>query len=96
MISNHCLKNARTDLQSLLCGYKRTERCSASKVGSYLRLLDSFVTQFKAQGPSRTCNESKEEEEKKMPSALKRGLGCEIVPSGFQGLAAESRSQIWP
>ena len=30
--------------------------------GSYLRLIDSCITQLKAQGPSRTCNESKEEE----------------------------------
>ena len=29
--------------------------------GSYLRLLDSCITQLKAQGPSRTCNESKED-----------------------------------
>ena len=28
---------------------------------SYLRLVDSCITQIKAQGPSRTCNESKEE-----------------------------------
>ena len=28
---------------------------------SYLRLIDSCVTQLKVQGPSRTCNESKEE-----------------------------------
>ena len=34
-----------------------------SEAGSYLRLIDSCITQFKAQGPSRTCNESKEEEE---------------------------------
>ena len=27
----------------------------------YLRLIDSCITQLKAQGPSRTCNESKEE-----------------------------------
>ena len=32
-------------------------------VGSYLRLIDSCITQLKAQGPSRTCNESKEEED---------------------------------
>ena len=31
--------------------------------GSYLRLTDSCITQLKAQGPSRTCNESQEEEE---------------------------------
>ena len=40
-----------------------TEMCSVSQAGSYLRLIDSCITQLKAQGPSRTCNESKEEEE---------------------------------
>ena len=30
---------------------------------SYLRLIDSCITLLKAQGPSRTCNECKEEEE---------------------------------
>ena len=30
--------------------------------GSYLRLIDSCITQLKAQEPSRTSNESKEEE----------------------------------
>ena len=30
--------------------------------GSYLRPIDSCITQLKAQGPSRTCDESKEEE----------------------------------
>ena len=39
------------------------EICSGFEVGSYLRLIDSCVTQLRAQGPSRTCNESKEEEE---------------------------------
>jgi len=33
----------------------------SSSVG--LRLIDSCITQLKAQGPSRTCNESREEEE---------------------------------
>jgi len=28
---------------------------------SYLRLIDSCITQLKAHGPSRTCNESQEE-----------------------------------
>ena len=37
-----------------------TETCSGSEAGSYLRLIDSSITQLKAQGPSRTCNESKE------------------------------------
>ena len=31
--------------------------------GSYLRLIDSCITQLKAQGPSGACNESKEEKE---------------------------------
>jgi len=39
-----------------------TEMCSGAEAGSYLRLVDSCITQVKAQGPSRTCNESKEEE----------------------------------
>ena len=42
-----------------------TEMCCGTEAGSYLRIIDSFITQLKAQGPSRTCNESKEEEKKK-------------------------------
>ena len=34
-----------------------------SEAGSYLRLIDSCITQLKVQGPSRTCNESNEKEE---------------------------------
>ena len=37
--------------------------CCGTEAGSYLRLIDSCITQFKAQGPARTCNESKEEDE---------------------------------
>ena len=37
---------------------------------SYLRLIDSCITQLKAQGPSRTCNESKEEEEEEEEGPL--------------------------
>jgi hypothetical protein len=33
------------------------------QTGSYLRLTDSCLSQLEAQGPSMTCNESKEEEE---------------------------------
>jgi len=36
--------------------------CSGSEAGSYLRHIDACITQLKAQGPSRTCNESKKEE----------------------------------
>ena len=35
--------------------------CSGSEAGSYLRRIDSCITQ--AQGPCRTCNEGQEEEE---------------------------------
>ena len=31
-----------------------------------MRLIDSCITQLQAQGPSRTCNESNEEEKKKI------------------------------
>jgi len=34
-----------------------------SEAGSYLRSIDSCITQLKAQAPSMTCNESQEEEE---------------------------------
>ena len=34
-----------------------------TEAGSYLRLVDFHITQLKAQGPSRFCNESEEEEE---------------------------------
>ena len=34
-----------------------------TEAGSNLRLIDSCITQLKAQGPSMNCNESKEEEE---------------------------------
>ena len=36
--------------------------CSGTEAGSHLRVIDSCITQLKAQGPSRTCNQSKEEE----------------------------------
>jgi len=43
--------------------HSRAEMCSGSETVAYLRLIDSCITQLKAQGPPRTCNESKEEEE---------------------------------
>jgi len=36
---------------------RREDLCSGSEAGSYLRLIDSCITQVKAQGPSGTCNE---------------------------------------
>ena len=40
------------------------ELACGNEAGSYLRLKDSCITQLEAQGPSRTCNKSKEEREK--------------------------------
>ena len=34
-----------------------------------MRLIDSCITQIEAEGPSRTCNERKEEKEKIWPRA---------------------------
>jgi len=39
-------------------------RCVEWCEGPYLRLLASFITQLKAQGPSRTCNESKKKKKR--------------------------------
>ena len=48
-----------------------------TEAGSYLRLIDFCITELKAQGPSRTCNESKEEEEESVqaPHPSRGGLG---------------------
>ena len=40
-----------------------------------LRLIYSCITQLKAQGPSRTCNESKEEEEVLHRGSVSRETG---------------------
>jgi len=52
------------------------EMRSGSEAGSYLRLIDSFITQLKAQGPSRACNESKEEEEVSVEGAPPSTIGA--------------------
>ena len=53
----------------------------ATEEGSYLRLTDSFITQLKAQGPSRTCNESKEEETSLCPAGAATGARLETSSS---------------
>ena len=52
-----------------------TEMRSGSEAGPYLRLIDSYITQLKAHGPSRTCNESEEEEEEVSPSTFPSAAG---------------------
>ena len=44
--------------------YRHVCHRSASEKDSHLRLTGSCITQLKAPGPSRTCNESEEDEEK--------------------------------
>ena len=50
-----------------------TEMCCGTEAGSYLRPIDSCITQLKVQGPSRTCNESKEERERTRTGGGSRG-----------------------
>jgi len=50
-------------MKQLVCSFKKVRLGSGSEAGSYLRLIDSCITQLKAQRISRTCNESEEEEE---------------------------------
>ena len=59
-----------------------------SEAGSYLRLIDPCITQLKAQGPSRTCNESNEEEEEAYWGTGVHGLwGTRVL--GYTGLGLE-------
>jgi hypothetical protein len=51
----------------LRAGRGRRGRLSGSEAGAYLRLINSCITQVKAQGPCRTCNASEEEEEAGIP-----------------------------
>ena len=56
---------------------------------AYLRLIDSCITQLKAQGPSRTCNESKEEEEEEVPIPR-----CRVQGSGLRAQGAGYRCDL--
>jgi hypothetical protein len=58
-----------------------TEMCCGTEAGLYLKLMDSCITQLKAQGPSRTCNESKKEEEKKKDLMRPDTSSCSSCPS---------------
>jgi len=56
--------NFKFIIPGLVCGGGVANRgVVVTEAGSYLRLIHSCITQLKAQGPFRTCNESKEEEE---------------------------------
>ena len=70
--------------------------CSGFEACLFLRLTDLCITQFQAQGPSRTCNESEGEEEGGLPLAdctdlrtqpfRVEGLVCSRL--GFLGLCS--------
>ena len=60
---------------------KSVQLSISTETGSYFRLIDSCITQHKAQGPSRTCNESKEEKEKRIP--ISRFLPRSSVQGGL-------------
>ena len=57
----------------------RREAGCGPEEGSYVRLIDSCITQLKAQGPSRTCNESEEEDNLMQ---LCRQAGCARLAGG--------------
>ena len=61
-----CQQNKRISQKKNVEVIKRCWGRSGSEAGSYLRRIDSCITQLKAHGPSRTCNESKEEDEEEV------------------------------
>ena len=67
---------------------ERTGRRSGSEAGSYLRLIDSCITQLKSQGPSRTCNESKEEDVQGEGGRVEVGEG--VVGVGLRRLGVRA------
>ena len=64
-----------------------TEMCNSSEADSYLRPIDSCITQLEAEGPSRTCKESKEEEEV-------WGVACPL--SSEYGKYKTVTPRLWP
>jgi len=67
-----------------------------SRTGSYVRRIDSGITQLKAQGPSRTCNESKEEEKGGVDQVCVAGSRPRVSdPWGWCGLQNISMEMFW-
>ena len=73
-----------------------------TEAGSYLRLIDSCITQNKAQGPSRSWEKSKEEKKKDAAGAgdaswAPRRAHVSLVsahPLSSESLAVEQRENI--
>jgi len=55
--------------------------CSGSEAGSYLRFMDSCITQLKAKGPSRTFHESKEEVDEPVRRTRRRAVRSRGAPA---------------
>ena len=71
---------------------------NSSEAGSYLRLIDSCITQLKAQGPSRTGNASKEDCQQGSPRAevfARSDWGFSAVKSTFVGQSTFVAQQTW-
>ena len=62
--------------------------------GSYLRLIDSCITQLKAQGPSRTCNECKEEERRVGPARALEAAAVSPVHPSFRALSGRLKFTV--
>ena len=62
-----------------------------TEADSHLRLIDPRITQLEARGPSRTCTESKEEEE----ALLSVGLWGTFQFVGLGNVLAGSQSAMW-
>ena len=64
----HCVRHAHMCFQRAQVCAEHAQVCRSAcgahlGAGSYLKLIDSCITQLKAHGLSRTCKESKDEEE---------------------------------
>jgi len=64
--------------------------CSASEAGSYLRRIDSCITRLKAQVPSETYDESKEEEAEEFLN--RAGFTSAAVIEFYRGMSKKKRS----
>jgi len=61
-----------------------TEMCCGTEAGACLRLIDSCITQLTAQGPSRTCTESKEGIQGPVQSRFRVQGSVQVEGSGFR------------
>ena len=68
------------------------EMCCGTEASSCLRRIDYCITQLEAQIPSRTCNESKEEEEGATASSLRPRAGAFLLFFFFTLVTGPRRS----